>query len=69
MALFLFLGNQGIAAVQILLDEGILNLRDTLFQFPVIRSFHGHNSGSRWFKIESEFKAMNADADGMEILG
>lgn len=56
MALFLFLGNQGIAAVQVLLDEGILDLRDTLFQFPVdIRSFHGHG-GSRWFKIESGFK-------------
>ena len=46
MALFVFLGNQGIAAVQVLLDEGILDLWDALFQLPVdIRSFHGHGDG------------------------
>ena len=43
MALFLFVENQGIAAAQVLLDEGIFDLRDTLFQLPVdIRSFNGY---------------------------
>lgn len=35
MTLFLFLSDQRVATIQILLDKGILDLRNTLFQLPV----------------------------------
>lgn len=36
MTLLPFLVDQRVAAFEILLDEGILNLRDSLFQLPFI---------------------------------
>jgi len=34
MTFLLFFRDQGVASFQILLDEGVLELRDTLLQFP-----------------------------------
>jgi len=44
MTLFLFLGDQGTATIQILLNKGILNLRNTLFQLPIC--VHGCDNDS-----------------------
>jgi len=44
MTLFLFLGDQGTATIQILLNKGILNLRNTLFQLPICVHSRYNNS-------------------------
>lgn len=42
MALFLLLLNQRVASIDILLDEGVVYLRDILLQFPLeIVQSHG----------------------------
>lgn len=47
MTLFLFLGDQRVATIQILLDKGILDLRNTLFQLPVcVHGCDNNNSTS-----------------------
>lgn len=45
MTLFLFLGDQRVATIQIFLDKGILDLRNTLFQLPVcVHCCDGNNN-------------------------